>query len=178
MYFRLLSFTWRRNIKIFDICINNTRSNGDLRPVERQISSVLYCQAPPCPLSFRTDTPTYHAWNWANFKRHHMPPPRRWEMVEICNAGSKTKPWNFCPPAGVRSGAWGMESAECGVGVRWLRANKICVDSGWISARNEGRPTVVVACLKSTTGSLNKQIHKQTRAQSEGVCVEPVLIPW
>lgn len=28
MYFRLLSFTWQRHFKIFDICINNTREQS------------------------------------------------------------------------------------------------------------------------------------------------------
>jgi len=41
MYFRLLSFTWQRNIKIFDICINNTGNGADLGQVERQIWLVL-----------------------------------------------------------------------------------------------------------------------------------------
>lgn len=43
MYFRLLSFTWQRHFKIFDICINNTREQSRAE----QAGSVAAWQAKP-----------------------------------------------------------------------------------------------------------------------------------
>lgn len=122
MYFRLLSFTWQRNIKIFDICINNTATDADPGQVERQIRLEFFAQPQTTHISClelgKFKKP-------AHAKGHGMEAVR--SRAKYATQAVKTKPWNFCPP---ESGVLATDS--CWGWVQWLWANKICVKSSRI----------------------------------------------